>query len=71
MFYATRTQQVTATSAEKQLLSFYTKTQRDEYCNFEDGTAIAAREANKLQPAGTRRGVKSPEAGVFFVQAVL
>lgn len=71
MFYATRTLQVAAGVNEVQALSFYTKAQRDGFCNIEDATPITAAQRKALQDADVRRAHKHPQAGVFFVQRVL
>lgn len=72
MFYATRTQQVTDKVTETQALSFYTKKDRDNFVNFIGGTAIGAKEYNKLSFADLKRTHSSAEAGcVFFAQRVM
>lgn len=66
MFYATRTQQVARNVQEHQLLKFYTRAQRDGFVDNIGGTALAAKEANKLMIADVWRTHTDPQAGVFF-----
>ena len=68
MFYAIRTQQVTDTSAERQLLKFYTKGDRVSYLETRsDAEAISAKEAYKLTFRAPSYTVRSPEAGIIFL----
>ena len=66
MYYATRTQAITADHTEHQLLKFYTKTDRDTYVREIGGTAITAREAGKLMIADVARA-HSGYGMIFFV----
>lgn len=72
MFYAVRTQQVTDTSAERQLLKFYDKEGRASYLEIRgDAVIISAKEAYKFSLSAPSRTVRSPEAGViFFVHTI-
>ena len=72
MFYAVRTQQVTDTSAERQLLKFYSKKDRASYLETrDDAVASNAKEAYKFSFRAPSRTVRSPEAGIiFFVHTI-
>ena len=72
MFYAVRTQQVTDTSAERQLLKFYNKAERASYLEARsDAKSISAKEAHKFSLSAPSYTVRSPEAGIiFFVQTI-
>ena len=72
MFYAVRTQQVTDTLTERQLLKFYNKAERASYLETRgDAEPISAREAYKFSLSATGRTVRSPEAGIiFFVHTI-
>lgn len=54
MFYATRTQQIAAVT-EHQLLKFSSKASRDTFVREIAGTAIIAKEANRLMIADVWR----------------
>ena len=73
MFYAVRTQQVTDTSTERQLLKFYDKKGRASYLEIRaacehsgDVEPISAREAYKFSLSAPGHTVRSPEAGIIF-----
>ena len=67
MFYAVRTQQITNTSAERQLLKFYTKADRDAYIEARgDAENLRAKEADKFSFRTPSRTVRCPEAGIIF-----
>jgi hypothetical protein len=72
MFFAVRTQQVTDTSTESQLLQFYTKEDRASYLEARgDATIIKAKEAYKFSFRAPGYPVRSPETGnIFFVHAI-
>lgn len=72
MFYAVRTQQVTDTSTERQLLQFYDKKDRASYLEIRgDAVAISAKEAYKFSFSAPSRTVRCPEAGIiFFVHTI-
>ena len=72
MFYAVRTQQVTNTSTERQLLKFYDKEDRASYLETRgDVEPISAKEAYKFSLSAPSHTVRSPEAGViFFVHTI-
>ena len=72
MFYAVRTQQVTDTSTERQLLKFYTKDNRAAYLEIrDDAEPISAREAYKFSFSATSYTVRSPETGIiYFVHTI-
>ena len=72
MFYAVRTQQVTDTSTERQLLKFYGKEDRASYLEVRgDAEAINAKEAYKFSFRAPRQTVRCPEAGIiFFVHTI-
>ena len=72
MFYAVRTQQVTDTSTERQLLKFYDKEGRASYLEIRgDAKPISAREAYKFSLSAPGYTVRSPEAGIiFFVHTI-
>ena len=72
MFYAIRMQQVTDTSAERQLLKFYTKGDRVSYLEVRgDAEAISAKESYKFSFCAPSYTVCSPEAGIiFFVHTI-
>ena len=72
MFYAVRTQQVTDTSTERQLLKFYNKAERVSYLEVRgDAKSISAKDAYKFSLSAPGYTVRSPEAGiVFFVQTI-
>ena len=67
MFYAVRSQQVTATSTERQLLKFYNKAERAAYLEIRgDANLISAKEAYKFSFRAPSYTVRSPEAGIIF-----
>ena len=67
MFYAVRTQQVTDTSTERQLLRFYTKEDRVSYLETRgDAVAIEAKDAYKFSFRAPHHVVRYPEAGIVF-----
>ena len=72
MFYAIREQQITDTSAERQLLKFYTKEDRVAYLEVRnDAIAISAKEAYKFSFCAPGYAVRGPEAGIiFFAQTI-
>ena len=72
MFYAVRTQQVTDTSAERQLLKFYNKAERASYLEARgDAVVINAKEAYKFSFRAPSHAVRCPEVGIlFFVQTI-
>ena len=72
MFYAVRTQQVTDTSVERQLLKFYSKKGRASYLETRgDAVAISAKEACKFSFRAPSSTVRCPEAGIiFFVHTI-
>ena len=73
MFYAMRTQQVTDTSTERQLLKFYDKKGRAAYLEIRDDDAIAisAKEAYKFSFCAPGYTVRSPEIGIiYFVRTI-
>ena len=72
MFYAVRTQQVTDTSTERQLLKFYSKKNRESYLETRgDAAAINAKEACKFSFRAPSRTVRCPEVGIiFFVHTI-
>ena len=72
MFYAVRTQQVTDTSTERQLLTFYGKEDRALYIEARgDADAISAKDAHKFSFRAPSRTVRCPEAGIiFFVHTI-
>ena len=55
MFYATRTQQIAVNVSEHQLLKFSGKASRDNFVREIGGSAITAKEANKLMIADVWR----------------
>ena len=72
MFYAIRTQQVTNPSTERQLLKFYTKSERAAYLEVRgDAVAINAKESYKFSFRAPSHTVRCPEAGIiFFVHTI-
>ena len=72
MFYATRTQQITDTSAERQLLKFYSKAARASYLEARgDAEVISAKDARKFSFRAQSWTVRCPEAGIiFFVYSI-
>ena len=72
MFYAVRTQQVTDTSTERQLLKFNTKEDRASYLETRGGAeVISAKEAYKFSFRAPSHVVRCPAYGiVFFVQTI-
>jgi hypothetical protein len=72
MFFALRTQQITDTSAERQLLQFYTKKDRTSYLEARgDATIIKAKEAYKFSFREPGYPVRSPETGnIFFAHTI-
>ena len=72
MFYAVRTQQITDTSTERQLLKFYSKKDRASYLETRGGAKpISAKEAYKFSLGAPSHTVRSPEAGIiFFVHTI-
>ena len=72
MFYAVRKQQITDTSAERQLLKFYGKEDRASYLETRgDAVAISAKEAYKFSFRAPSHAVRCPVAGIlFFVQTI-
>lgn len=72
MFYAVRTQQVTDTSTERQLLKFYGKEDRASYLDVRgDAEPISAKEAYKFSFRAPSYTVRCPEAGIiFFVHTI-
>ena len=72
MFYAVRIQQITDTSAERQLLKFYNKAERASYLEVRnDAVAISAKEAYKFSFCAPGYAVRSLEAGIiFFVHTI-
>ena len=70
MFYAIRTVQIAREVSETQLLSFYTRKQRDEYVTFEGGESITARQKKGLMIIGVGHTV-SGKGGIFFAVPVL
>ena len=67
MFYAVRTQQVTDTSTERQLLKFNTKEGRASYLETRgDAKPISAKEAYKFSLCAPSYTVRCPEAGIIF-----
>ena len=67
MFYAIRTQQVTDTSAERQLLQFYSKKDRAVYLETRgDAVSIKAKEAHKFSFRAPSYTVRCPEASIIF-----
>ena len=72
MFYAVRTQQVTDTSTERQLLKFYSKKDRASYLEVRgNAEAINAKEAYKFSFRAPGYTVRCPEAGIiFFVHTI-
>ena len=72
MFYAVRTQQVTDTSTERQLLKFYTKADRDAYIEARgDAENLRAKEAYRFSFRAPSYLVRCPDAGIiFFVHTI-
>ena len=72
MFYAVRIQQITDTSAERQLLKFYNKADRISYLEARgDAEAISAKEAYKFSFCAPGYTVRCPQAGIiFFVHTI-
>lgn len=66
MYYATRSFPRTENTTEYQALGFQTKAQRDNFVNYIDGTAIGAREHNKLMFADIKHMARSVEAGCSY-----
>ena len=67
MFYAVRTQQITNTSTERQLLKFYDKKGRASYLEVRgDAVAIRAKEAHKFSFRAPSYAVRCPDAGIIF-----
>lgn len=67
MFYAVRTQQVTDTSTERQLLKFYNKEGRASYLETRgDAESISSKEAYKFSFRAPSYTVRCPEAGIIF-----
>ena len=65
-YYATRTQQVTDTITEHQLLKFYTRKDRAAYAEHRTITNIKAVDAYKLCLADVWRTYNCRDAGVVF-----
>lgn len=66
MYYATRTQAITAGRNEHQLLKFHTRRERDQFCYADGARPIVAKEAHRLMLINiwhTRTG-----NGVLFYQ---
>ena len=72
MFYAIRTQQVTDTSTERQLLKFNTKEARASYLEARgDAVVINAKAAYKFSFRAPSHAVRCPDTGIlFFVQTI-
>ena len=72
MFYAVRTQQITDTSTERQLLKFYGKKARASYLEVRgDAVAISADDAYKFSCRAPSYVVRCPEVGIiFFVHTI-
>ena len=72
MFYAVRTQQVTDTSTERQLLKFYDKKDRASYLETRgDAVVLNAKAAYKFSVRASSYVVRCPEAGIiFFVHTI-
>ena len=72
MFYAVRTQQVTDTSTERQLLKFYNKAERASYLETRgDAKSISAKDAHKFSFRAPSRTVRCAESGIiFFVHTI-
>lgn len=67
-YYATRSFQLTETVQEHQLLKFAQRTKRDEFCDIEGATAVAAPQARKLFIADLwRTHISKPSNCVFHV----
>ena len=67
MFYAVRTQQITDTSTERQLLKFYSKKDRAAYLEIRsDAEAIRAKVAHKFSFRAPSYTVRCPEASIIF-----
>ena len=67
MFYAVRTQQVTDTSTERQLLKFYDEKDRASYLETRgDAVVLNAKAAYKFSFLGPSYVVRCPEAGIIF-----
>ena len=72
MFYAVRTQQITDTSTERQLLKFYDKEGRASYLEARgDAVAIKAKAAYKFSFRAPSHTVRCPDADIiFFVKTI-
>ena len=72
MFYAVRTQQITDTSTERQLLKFYDKEGRASYLEIRgDAKPISAKDAYKFSFRAPSYTVRCPEASIiFFVHTI-
>ena len=72
MFYAIRTQQVTDTSTERQLLKFYDKKDRASYLETRGGAVVInAKAAYKFSFRAPSYTVRCSEAGIiFFVHTI-
>ena len=72
MFYAARTQQITDTSTERQLLKFYNKAERASYLETRgDAESISSKEAYKFSFRAPSRTVRCAESGIiFFVHTI-
>lgn len=65
MYYAIRTK----SDSQKQLLTFESKKSRDDYCRFEGGTAISAKEKNNLMPVNLSRSVRGVSC-IYKIQEI-
>ena len=72
MFYAVRTQQVTDTTMERQLLKFYDKKDRASYLETRgDAGVLNAKAAYKFSFRAPGHVVRYPDAGIiFFVRTI-
>ena len=72
MFYAVRTQQVTNTATERQLLKFNTKEDRASYLEVRgDAVVINAKAAYKFSFRAPSYAVRCPDASIiFFVYSI-
>ena len=70
--YVVRTQQVTDTATERQLLQFYSKKDRAAYLEARgDAVIIKAKEAYKFSFCAPSYTVRCPDAGIiFFVRTI-
>ena len=67
MFYAVRTQQVTDTSTERQLLKFYNKAERASYLEARgDAETIKAKAAYKFSFRAPSHAVRCPVTRILF-----